>query len=970
MLLQDAQGDIDLFVLKESISVSQNQLLKTFSIFPKMFEVKFEACVFSLAFSSENNNTCDKNWLNLFSFEKVSEDILSTGCETRKTFISVWLSSLNNTNIPTLTVDAEIGGKIVLSFVKIEPFSFGCTKFNIIQHLIDDYDSFSISVNDSYIVTSKNITVKEMSNIEMYVSSFKYNAQPGYIKNLRVTKLCSEHNRFNCPNEWIGHGRYCYLFKESELQKTNKWSYEKARSLCQNFGGDLLSIENEVENSFIKDQFINGKIKSNRQWIGLKFIKTIQTKRIFEWVDNTNTTFMNWGHNEPNNLNGNENCVEIKSNGWNDLSCETLLDGFFCKSKVQEKSCKPQLSFSSNLVVIKDFLYITLNLSKWNLDESAVNVIWEYLLPPFIQLQSTYTSDKTVYNDSNSHVYKIKRLPDIGVYQSITAFIDNSSCLYCGYNINIPIKLYFESTVEIAYKSFLTNFFEINCPNQNQQHQFPDFNECMKPCKWTHSVVIDDEDFYNCICDSGLKLDDNNYSCIDINECANLTNYCNWTNSDCVNTNGSYYCTCKSGWLLDKNSCVDIDECASMANYCNLTNSDCVNFNGSYNCTCKSGWQMDNNSCVDINECENLTNYCNWTNSYCMNTNGSYNCSCKSGWSLVNNSCLDIDECASMTNYCNLTNSDCVNTNGSYNCTCKSGWQLDNNSCVDINECNELAKFCNWTNSHCVNINGSYNCTCKYGWSLVNNSCVDIDECTSLNNICNSTNSACVNNIGSYYCNKGEWSTWSECSETCGLGYKYSILNVLFKSQQKAKRSLPCMNTKCPVNGNWSNWTTDESCSNSFCICTIRQERYCNNPAPADGGHDCFGINVRYLENNKICQVNGGWTKWSSWTLCSQPCQGGVKTRYRSCTNPVPKYGGLSCNGSNADEINCYSDKCKNVTVNFGIIFTDEDYAVYKLIEEKIKTAIQNLYKKFNKTVPFNLKLNSIKNVKSYETNP
>nr|XP_047125003.1 uncharacterized protein LOC101240703 isoform X4 [Hydra vulgaris] len=116
--------------------------------------------------------------------------------------------------------------------------------------------------------------------------------------------------------------------------------------------------------------------------------------------------------------------------------------------------------------------------------------------------------------------------------------------------------------------------------------------------------------------------------------------YCNWAISDCLNTNGSYYFTCMSGWRLKNNSCVDIDECANLTDHCNWANSDCVNTNGSYYCTCKSGWRLNNNSCVDVNECNELPKYCNLTNSDCVNTNGSYNCTCKSGWILENNSCV------------------------------------------------------------------------------------------------------------------------------------------------------------------------------------------------------------------------------------------------------------------------------------------------------------------------------------------
>ncbi|XP_065641709.1 fibrillin-1 isoform X6 [Hydra vulgaris] len=545
----------------------------------------------------------------------------------------------------------------------------------------------------------------------------------------------------------------------------------------------------------------------------------------------------------------------------------------------------------------------------------------------------------------------------------------------------------------VAYYSMYCNWENSACFNTKQTIYFTcksgwrlknnscvDINECAnltEYCNWANSGCVNTNGSYYCTCKPGWRL--NNNSCVDVNECNEMAKYCNLTSSDCKNTNRSYSCTCKSGWILENNSCVDINECNELAKYCNLTNSDCENTNGNFSCTCKSRWIFENNSCVDVNECNELAKYCNLTNSDCENTNGNYSCNCKSGWIFKNNSCVDVNECNELAKYCNFTNSDCKNTNGSYNCTCKSGWILKNNSCIDINECNELAEPCNLTNTDCVNTNGSFNCTCKSGWILKNNSCADVNECDSSIDLCYATNTVCVNSIGSYYCYKGEWSTWSECSVTCGSGYKYSILNTQGKSEQEANRSLPCMNTKCSVDGNWSNWTTYKSCLDSCGICYTRLERYCNNPAPDNGGHDCFGNNVQYHENNTICRVNGGWTQWSSWSLCSQPCQGGVKTRYRSCTNPVQKYGGLLCNGNNTDEITCYSDKCKNVTANFSIIFTDEDYKVqysnpsdeiYKRFEDKIKTAIENLYNKFNITVSFNLKLNSIKNGKDYQTKP
>ncbi|XP_065674827.1 fibrillin-1-like isoform X2 [Hydra vulgaris] len=421
----------------------------------------------------------------------------------------------------------------------------------------------------------------------------------------------------------------------------------------------------------------------------------------------------------------------------------------------------------------------------------------------------------------------------------------------------------------------------------------------------------------------------------DINECSELSKYCNWTNSECKNIDGSYICSCKSGWILDekKNNCIDINECSELSKYCNWTNSECANIDGSYICSCKSGWILDEkkNSCIDINECSELSKYCNWTNSECTNIDGSYICSCKSGWILdeKKNSCIDFDECANLIKLCNLTNSDCINNDGSYNCACKPGWILDKN----------------------------------------NNKCIDIDECSSLIDNCSSTDSICINNIGSFNCIKGKWSTWSECSETCGFGYKYSVLNAL-GSEQSIKRSQLCMNFKCPVDGNWSNWINNKSCTDICKTCFIRKERHCNNPTPTDGGQDCFGINVQHSESDTICKVDGVWTEWSSWSLCNQPCQGGVKTRYRNCSNPVPKYGGLKCNGNDTNQYTCDSKKCNKIKINIGIVFTDEDYMLQYLnpsnlptleLIDRVSNAIQNLYNKLNKTVSFQLILISLK---------
>nr|XP_047123579.1 uncharacterized protein LOC105846001 isoform X1 [Hydra vulgaris] len=529
-------------------------------------------------------------------------------------------------------------------------------------------------------------------------------------------------------------------------------------------------------------------------------------------------------------------------------TCETTWnlgkDVFSCV----KSNCKPQLNFTYNGVLIESFLYITFQINYWNLDEPAVNVSWEYFFPPFITLQSNYTSVNVVYNDLKLVQYKVMKLLDIGVNQSIVAFIKNINCFICKPDIEIPIKIYFENSAGLFWRSYqiIRKNIKKNCTSHDLQNHSPD---CIRNCIWKNSICKGEEECYLCTCESGWKLDKDNFTCLDVDECRALNKPCNWANGVCINTNGSYFCACESGWLLDKN----------------------------------------NDSCVDINECTALNKACNWTNSICTNTNGSYLCACESGWLLDKN----------------------------------------NESCVA--------------------------------------------ECTTLNNPCYSKNAVCINNISGYECIEGEWNIWSECSQTCGLGYKISYLRTMLPSKQNVKRFDMCMYFKCPVDWKWSSWLEYESFSNSCGNYFTKRERFCTNylPTDADVGYECFGLSqdFHFLES-WICPAHGEWTQWSLWSSCKQPCQSSKQTRHRNCSNPLPKYGGRQCNGTDIEYKNCFSDECKKVTVNLNLLFVDEDYIeVYSnptnepsnVLKYKIKNAIQNHYNKFNKNVQFELVLNSLK---------
>lgn len=210
-------------------------------------------------------------------------------------------------------------------------------------------------------------------------------------------------------------------------------------------------------------------------------------------------------------------------------------------------------------------------------------------------------------------------------------------------------------------------------------------------------------------------------------------------------------------------------------------------------------------------------------------------------------------------------------------------------------------------------------------------------------------------------CNE-KWASWSECSVTCGLGKRsrLSLQSIYAKVMVES-----CVLVHCPEDGMWGDWNNPQ-CSKTCGSELIVHNRTCNKPPPSFNGRECIGASSYNEECNTdmICPVNGNWTMWSSWSLCSQPCNGGIKSRFRTCSNPTPRFGGWNCVGNVEEFENCTVQNCIIVNLNMAVNFIDEDYNDWKFqpkeIIVKIHDAIAKLYMSRNINKNFNVVIHTI----------
>ncbi|XP_041658579.1 macrophage mannose receptor 1-like [Cheilinus undulatus] len=128
-----------------------------------------------------------------------------------------------------------------------------------------------------------------------------------------------------CPSPWIPYNGHCFHLN----RQTQTWS--GAQRECRREGGDLVSIRNVEDQSFVISQL--GYASTDELWIGLN---DKGTEGLFDWSDHSAVTFTSWEFGKPSVSTDTDDCVLIRGeNGnWADRWCDET-HGYICMKQSQ-----------------------------------------------------------------------------------------------------------------------------------------------------------------------------------------------------------------------------------------------------------------------------------------------------------------------------------------------------------------------------------------------------------------------------------------------------------------------------------------------------------------------------------------------------------------------------------------------------------------------------------------------------------
>jgi len=115
----------------------------------------------------------------------------------------------------------------------------------------------------------------------------------------------------NCPQGWTAYRWKCF-----SAVMVLRWTWNQAKSQCEQLGGSLVRIEDQSEQAFLTASF---GLTAGNYWTDLN-----EADGQFRFTNSLAPTFTNWGQNQPASLGG-SSCVVINMTAhgqWHNIDCQ------------------------------------------------------------------------------------------------------------------------------------------------------------------------------------------------------------------------------------------------------------------------------------------------------------------------------------------------------------------------------------------------------------------------------------------------------------------------------------------------------------------------------------------------------------------------------------------------------------------------------------------------------------------------
>ncbi|XP_040026082.2 ladderlectin-like [Gasterosteus aculeatus] len=130
---------------------------------------------------------------------------------------------------------------------------------------------------------------------------------------------------FFCWHGWTRYNGRCFRFIPRAMTWTN------AEKNCLSLGGHLASVHSVLEYHGIQTAILSSSSNHPNTWIGGS---DAQEEKQWFWSDGIRFDYTNWANGEPNNLGGNQHCIQMNfgdAKAWDDVDCLTKLPSICAK---------------------------------------------------------------------------------------------------------------------------------------------------------------------------------------------------------------------------------------------------------------------------------------------------------------------------------------------------------------------------------------------------------------------------------------------------------------------------------------------------------------------------------------------------------------------------------------------------------------------------------------------------------------